>query len=124
RRSAYSPQLSGHLMPLSSRLLVLVALATAIACADDQASPTDTYWASLSSLCGKAFAGAVEEGPAGDTAYTGKELVMHVRACDDSTILIPFHVGEDRSRTWVLTRTVDGLRLKHDHRHADGSEDQ
>jgi hypothetical protein len=36
---------------------------------------------------------------------------------------IPFHVGEDRSRTWVITRTGTGLRLKHDHRHEDGSED-
>ena len=24
------------------------------------------------------------------------------------------HVGVDRSRTWVLTRTASGLRLKHD----------
>jgi len=32
-------------------------------------------------------------------------------------------VGEDHSRTWVLTRTGSGLRLKHDHRHQDGSED-
>jgi hypothetical protein len=41
---------------------------------------------------------------------------------------IPFHVqGEDgtwdRSRTWLITRTATGLRLKHDHRHADGSAD-
>ena len=48
---------------------------------------------------------------------------MHVRECSSSTMRIPFHVGDDRSRTWVLTRTGDGLRLKHDHRHADGTED-
>jgi hypothetical protein len=48
---------------------------------------------------------------------------MHVRSCSDDEIRIPFHVGEDRSRTWVITRTAGGLRLKHDHRHADGSED-
>ena len=35
-----------------------------------------------------------------------------------------FHVGDDRSRTWVITRTATGLRLKHDHRHRDGSEDK
>ncbi len=29
----------------------------------------------------------------------------------------------DRSRTWLITRTDSGLRLKHDHRHADGSPD-
>ena len=40
-----------------------------------------------------------------------------------SEIRIPFHVGENRSRTWIITRTSDGLRLKHDHRHEDGSPD-
>src|SRR3546814_18361327 len=40
-----------------------------------------------------------------------------------SELRVPFHVGDDHSRTWVITRTADGLRLKHDHRHADGSED-
>jgi hypothetical protein len=50
---------------------------------------------------------------------------MHVRGCEDPArrIEIPFHVGDDRSRTWILTRTADGLRLKHDHRHADGTDD-
>ena len=50
---------------------------------------------------------------------------MHVRGCEAPAqgLRIPFHVGEDHSRTWVLTRTADGLRLKHDHRHADGSPD-
>jgi len=48
---------------------------------------------------------------------------MHVRSCDLAEIRIPFHVGPDRSRTWVVTPTSVGLRLKHDHRHEDGSED-
>ncbi len=50
-------------------------------------------------------------------------LVMHVRRCDDTRLEIPFHIGDDRSRTWVLTRTATGLRLQHDHRHEDGSPD-
>src|SRR3546814_19796560 len=50
---------------------------------------------------------------------------MHVRGCDAPAreLRVPFHVGDDHSRTWVITRTADGLRLKHDHRHADGRED-
>ena len=52
------------------------------------------------------------------------DLVMHVRSCSATEIRIPFHADSDRSRTWVLTRTAHGLRLKHDHRHADGSEDR
>lgn len=49
---------------------------------------------------------------------------MHVRSCDPAEIRIPFHVGADRSRTWVVTPTATGLLLKHDHRHEDGSEDE
>ncbi len=52
----------------------------------------------------------------------GQRLVMHVRGCGD-TVRIPFHVGANRSRTWVFTRTAASVRLKHDHRHEDGSED-
>ena len=48
---------------------------------------------------------------------------MHVRDCTADTLRIPFHVGNDRSRTWVVTRTADGLRLKHDHRHENGEPD-
>jgi hypothetical protein len=48
-----------------------------------------------------------------------------VRECGDETVRIPFHVGDDHSRTWVITLDSDNqlLRLKHDHRHSDGSED-
>ena len=53
----------------------------------------------------------------------GQALIMHVRRCSPDRVDIPFHVGADRSRTWVITRTATGLRLKHDHRHADGSAD-
>src|SRR3712207_8407608 len=48
--------------------------------------------------------------------FAGKRLVMHVRDCSPNEVRIPFHVGEDRSRTWIVTRTAAGLRLKHDHR--------
>lgn len=81
------------------------------------------FWASLQELCGTAHSGRVVEAPADDTTFAGKDLVMHVRTCTDDEIRIPFHVGTDRSRTWVLTRTDGGLRLKHDHRHEDGTED-
>jgi hypothetical protein len=81
------------------------------------------FWNSLQALCGRAFRGQVAEAPPNDTTFAGKELVMHVRRCTDDEVQVPFHVGEDRSRTWVISRTTDGLRLKHDHRHRDGGED-
>ncbi|MBA2244630.1 MAG: hypothetical protein H0W11_06715 [Gemmatimonadetes bacterium] len=83
-----------------------------------------TFWSNLQQLCGQAFRGTQREAPAGDTTFVNRELVMHVRECTEEGIRIPFHVGQDRSRTWVLTRTDGGLRLKHDHRHEDGTEDE
>lgn len=88
-------------------------------------APADRFWAALQPLCGQAFAGRLAEGTEPSDAAMGEQrLVMHVRTCSASEIRIPFHVGENRSRTWVITRTDDGLRLKHDHRHEDGSPDR
>ena len=83
----------------------------------------DKFWTSMTELCAKAYQGRVVDVSPPDTSFAGKTLVMDVRTCDDREIQIPFHVGENRSRTWILTRTDSGLRLKHDHRHADGVED-
>lgn len=93
-----------------------------------QAAPADAFLAALASHCGQAFAGRIvanEPASPEPDAFEGKSLVMHVRGCDAPTreLRVPFHVGDDHSRTWVLTRTGDGLRLKHDHRHEDGSPD-
>ena len=88
-------------------------------------TPADVFWQNLQALCGQAFAGQMVEGTASsDAAFKEQRLVMHVRACGENEIRIPFHVGANRSRTWVITRTATGLRLKHDHRHEDGSPDQ
>ncbi|WP_420128713.1 hypothetical protein [Longimicrobium sp.] len=87
------------------------------------AGEQDAFWASLQRMCGQAYAGTVVNPTAADTGFVGKTLVMHVRQCAPGEIRIPFHVGENRSRTWILTRTDGGLRLKHDHRHEDGGED-
>lgn len=86
-------------------------------------TPQDAFFAGLSRLWGKAFAGRVVSTDPADADMADKRLVMHVRTCTDDTIRIPFHVGDDRSRTWVITRVPSGLRLQHDHRHADGSSD-
>lgn len=102
----------------------------AAAAADSVPSPADAFLAALATHCGQAFAGRIVANTPAPPAsvpdsFEGKALVMHVRGCADPAreLRVPFHVGDDHSRTWVLTRTSTGLRLKHDHRHADGSED-
>ena len=95
---------------------------------DLSTAPADAFMAAIAAHCGHAYEGTVVEdvpAPAGKDPFAGQRLVMHVRGCADPghEQRIPFHVGDDHSRTWVLTRTEHGLRLKHDHRHADGSPD-
>ncbi len=87
------------------------------------ASSQDRFFAALSQHCGKAYEGRLVTNDAADAGMAGQRLVMDVRACSAGEIRIPFHVGADRSRSWVMTRTQEGLRLKHDHRHEDGTED-
>jgi hypothetical protein len=86
---------------------------------------SELFWNTLKNHCGKAYEGKIVEGGKEGDGFTGERLVMHVRSCEDNTIRIPFFVGEDKSRTWVFTMTEEKLiRLKHDHRHKDGSEDK
>ena len=88
------------------------------------ASPTDEYWSKLEALCGKAFEGELITHPEGEEDFVGHELVMHVKDCSDEQIRIPFVVGDNLSRTWVLTRKDDRIELKHDHRHEDGTPEE
>ena len=87
--------------------------------------PGNAFWDAVRPLCGQAFEGRMTEGTEPTDADMGSQrLVMHVQSCSDSELRIPFHVGANRSRTWVVTRSADGVRLKHDHRHEDGSADR
>jgi hypothetical protein len=88
-------------------------------------APADVFLHRIRQHCGQAFAGRViaNEPPSPKDEFAG-QLVMRVRECDAGELKISFHVGENRSRTWILTRTAGGLLLKHDHRHEDGSADR
>jgi len=106
-------------------VLIAAALVASAACRKDPSRPADAFFSALATLCGQAFSGRIvaNDPPSPNDAFAGKSLVMHVRSCEANELRIPFHVGDDRSRTWVIMRTATGLRLKHDHRHADGSPD-
>jgi len=83
----------------------------------------DAFFNAIKQYCGKAFEGKVSVDNQGPSAFSEARLIMHVRACTDSQLHIPFHVGDDASRTWIITKTGSGLNLKHDHRKKDGSDD-
>ena len=100
--------------------LSLSACATVPSAAPQQ----DAFMASLNALCGQRFEGRVTTTDAADADFASSRLLMHVRDCSADEVRIPFWVGEDKSRTWVISRNEDGgLTLKHDHRDPEGNPD-
>ncbi len=118
-----------RIVPMIAAALLPPGCVTApIAQAPTASSAQNIFWTALTSHCGNAYAGALTSNDAADAEMQGAEMVMHVRRCDAARIEVPFHIREpdgswNRSRTWVLTRTDTGIRLKHDHRHEDGEPD-
>lgn len=83
------------------------------------------FWNAMMQHCGNSYSGTITAGAKEGDGFTGEKLVMHVRKCSDTRIEIPFHVGDNHSRTWVLTLQDDKrILLKHDHRNPDGSEEE
>ncbi|MDD2550818.1 MAG: hypothetical protein PHD00_12080 [Bacteroidales bacterium] len=73
-------------------------------------------------LEGKSFSGKEVFAGEGVSSWADLELVMTVRECHDTIVYIPFRVGENTSRTWmVIMENGEKLRFRHDHRHEDGT---
>jgi hypothetical protein len=127
----------GYADPMKPASLALAAALVlfAAACGDrtdtpapateQAAQPADAFMQRLATHCNQAFEGRITANEPADPndPFVGQRLVMHVRECGERELKVPFHVGDDHSRTWVITRTDEGLRLKHDHRHEDGTDD-
>ena len=103
-------------------LLIFVGLILSLS-VFGQTDSSASFWSSLKTNCGKAFAGQIVHAPENDS-FRGKKLVMHIRECQSLRIRIPFFVGDDKSRTWVLRKIGGRIQLKHDHRHKDGKPDK
>jgi len=113
-------------MSISSLFKAFIFGTCVVAFSGCQAKRPDTrdkFFENIRAHCGKAYAGKLVSDDEVDADFETKTLIMHVRSCESETIRIPFYVDDDRSRTWVISKTQSGLRLKHDHRHKDGTED-
>ena len=106
--------------------LFAVAAMSLSACATmpAPAPQQDAFMANLNALCGQRFVGRVVTTDSADADFASQRLLMHVRDCSADEVRIPFWVGEDRSRTWIISRNEEGgLTLKHDHRDPQGNPD-
>jgi hypothetical protein len=107
----------------------ILAIAGALAlagCSTTQLAPptaASAFFSNLTAICGKSFSGKLVAGDASDADFAKADMRAHVRECSDSEIRIAFDVGEDRSRTWIISKVGEGLRLKHRHLLKDGTVD-
>jgi len=103
---------------------ICFAAAFTLAGAATATASENNVWDVLSANCGKAFVGKIVKDTDPSDTWTNARIVMHIRDCSESQIKVPLHVDANRSRIWVITKLPAGkMRLKHDHRHDDGSSD-
>ncbi len=109
--------------PIKTTLLLSTTMILA-ACVEKPQSNQQVFFDNLTTLCGQTFTGASTFPDDPNHDFAGKLLVADFNDCHSNEVRIRFDVGEDRSRTWVVTESDAGLLLKHDHRHADGTPDE
>jgi hypothetical protein len=115
-------QLNNYTINMKKILFLILAMTVSV---QAQQKNSMVFWDNLTKLCGQSFEGQITKGAREGDGFTGEKLVMEVLSCKENEIKIPFHVGNNHSRTWVITKNKKGiLTLKHDHRHEDGSEDK
>ncbi len=104
--------------------LVIVFYVTSAPFARSEGNGQKVFFANLKKLCGQQFEGETKFPQDPQHPLVGKKLLVSVASCSESELRIPFQVGDDKSRTWILTLTDKGLLFKHDHRHEDGTPDK
>jgi hypothetical protein len=82
------------------------------------------FFDNLASLCGNSYAGEQIYRSHHASGWGHLDMVMHVNVCEEDHIHIPFHVGEDQSRTWMFLVEDGKLRFRHDHRFPDGTPEE
>lgn len=83
------------------------------------------FWDRLQQHCGNAYEGKVADAtPFYSGILEADRVRIHVRDCTDRLTHISLHVDDNHSRNLLLTKTATSLRLKHDHRYEDGTEEE
>lgn len=110
-------------------LAALVMIGTLGACAPaannsnaDLVAEQSAFMQQFQPYCGQAFSATIVQDNQPSDAWDNP-LVVHIRDCEDNVVRMPLHVGDDRSRTWVLTQHPGYIDFQHIHLHEDGSAD-
>lgn len=82
------------------------------------------FWSNVQQLCGNAYRGQLADATPYYHGSAADRIVIHVRNCTETLTHISLHMDDDHSRNLMLTKVSGTLRLKHDHRNEDGTEEQ
>ena len=83
------------------KILLFILIFSQLSFSQDEKG-SKQFWNQIKKHCGKAFEGQITAGASANDPFSDKKLVMHVKSCEENRIRIPFFVGDDKSRTWVL----------------------
>lgn len=102
-------------------ILPLLTTAMLAACVPP---PETEFMDRLNALCGQSFLGEIVSDDPEDEDWRGQTIIVEIAECSPTEVRMPLAVGDDTSRTWIVTRTSDGgLELRHQHLHEDGTPD-
>lgn len=104
--------------------LLIFILTFILGCQHRSENKKQAFFDNMSNLCGQTYTGYSTYPDDPEHDFAGQLLRAEFITCNNEQIRIKFDVGADRSRTWVITNTEQGLLLKHDHRHEDGTPDE
>lgn len=108
----------------ATRLIVVVAVTCQLAACKARQNAHDAFLLNLGEYVGRHFEGSTDLDHTPDPPFGDERLVIRFLSADADEVRIALDVGENRSRTWVLTRVANGLLLKHDHRYPDGTPEE
>jgi hypothetical protein len=111
-------------------LVLLVPVLLAACRPGEDAGPGDldplaaqhAFFETMRGLCGQTFGGRTIFAEVSDTTFEPARLYFTVEECGDQELRMPFVVGGDHSRTWILRMGEEGLTFLHEHLRADGTE--
>lgn len=89
-----------------------------------EAAEQIAFWENIQAHCGNAYEGRLADATPFYRSFDADRLVIHVRTCTDSLTHISLHLDDNHSRNLLVTKANGTLRLKHDHRNEDGTEEQ
>lgn len=115
---------------LSIALILAVLLTTCNSNTEQQSNDSENivllsaesaFFQTMAERCGDIYYGNSVYPDDPEHELYGAALKMTIESCTENELRIPFQVNDDRSRTWILTLSDEGLLFKHDHRYEDGT---